>query len=120
MFHSRGTVQSNTFVPVGTLNVSSEIRSRMRANVWRMPLPVMLRQIGNNSAANRCNSLPVETGSFRSNSSRILIALIEVRVRPVSLRDHLDGSGPSNAEGGIVPAHPPGCVRMIEFRHLIQ
>jgi hypothetical protein len=46
MFHSRGTVQSNTLVPLGTSRVSSGISRRSRAIVRRNPSPVMLRQIG--------------------------------------------------------------------------
>ncbi len=46
MFHSRGTVQSNTGVPVGTSRISRGMRSWIIASVRRTPSPVMLRQIG--------------------------------------------------------------------------
>ena len=46
MFHSLGTVQSKTCVPVGTSCTVSGIWLPMSLRVWRTPSPVMLRQIG--------------------------------------------------------------------------
>ena len=44
MFHSRGTVQSSTGVPVGTSCTSSGICSARMRSVSRTPSPVRLRQ----------------------------------------------------------------------------
>ena len=46
MFHSRGTVQSKTSVPLGTSSTRSGISAPIRSRVARTPSPVMLRQIG--------------------------------------------------------------------------
>src|SRR3989344_1324108 len=46
IFHSFGTVQSNTFVPVGTSLILSGTCVRMIERVLRTPFPVMLRHIG--------------------------------------------------------------------------
>jgi hypothetical protein len=46
MFHSRGIVQSNTGVPVGTSCTVSGIRPLTMSNVDRTPSPVMLRHNG--------------------------------------------------------------------------
>ena len=51
MFHSAGTVQSSTGVPVGTSWTSSGISlARSAPASARTPSPVMLRQIGYSSA----------------------------------------------------------------------
>ena len=46
MFHSLGTVQSKTSVPLGTSSTVSSTCARSRRSVSRTPSPVMLRQIG--------------------------------------------------------------------------
>ena len=52
IFHSLGTVQSNTSVPVGTsCTVISGTSSRIISNDCLNPSPVILRQIGNNLPA---------------------------------------------------------------------
>jgi hypothetical protein len=46
MFHSLGTVQSKTWVPLGTSRTASWMDSPTISRVRRTPSPVMLRQIG--------------------------------------------------------------------------
>ena len=46
IFHSRGMVQSKTWVPVGTSCTSSLMCALIARKVSRTPRPVMLRQIG--------------------------------------------------------------------------
>src|SRR5688500_17046073 len=58
MFHSRGTVQTRTCVPVGTsCTVSSRCSPTIR-NVSRTPSPVMLRHSGYNRRTRACMSSP--------------------------------------------------------------
>src|SRR5262249_4584590 len=61
MFHSRGIVQSKTFVPVGTSCVSSATCAPISRNVCRTPLPVMLRQMGNIFVASAKISSPISS-----------------------------------------------------------
>ena len=71
MFHSFGTVQSKTSVPLGTSWSSKGMRSPIRRRVSRIPSPVMLRQIGNSSSMNRNISAPVFSASSPSIRSRM-------------------------------------------------
>src|ERR1700722_3244724 len=94
MFHSFGIVQSNTWVPVGTLVVRNGIRRAIRSRVARIPCPVMLRQIGYNSAANECSEQPNSAASFSSSffSKLMLFEMrfgIEVGIITVAIGNHL-------------------------------
>jgi hypothetical protein len=51
MFHSFGTLQSKSGVPVGTSCTWMSTCFRIKASVALTPSPVMLRQIGNISPA---------------------------------------------------------------------
>src|SRR6185436_2800416 len=66
MFHSRGTVQSNTWVPLGTSCTVRSISSRRMPRVWRWPSPVRLRQMGYSFSTRRYRSAPavVSSGAF--------------------------------------------------------
>src|SRR5829696_4659972 len=81
MFHSRGTVQSNATVPEGTSWISSGTYSLTMSRVARTPSPVMLRQIGKNSAQRSCNSVPRSGPSDRA-SARTAPLLPVTSLRP--------------------------------------
>ena len=70
MFHSLGTVQSKTSVPVATSWIVKGTNSSTFARLWRNPSPVMLRQMGNSSRISSIMSLPVELGADEASQIR--------------------------------------------------
>ena len=58
MFHSLGTVQSRTAVPVGISCTVSGMDSAMTSRVARTPLPVMLRHSGYSRSTSACICSP--------------------------------------------------------------
>src|SRR5690348_15017039 len=123
MFHSFGTVQSNTCVPEGISRISSGIcRCKIRS-VPRTPFPVMLRQIGYSSSIRRNISSPdaIEPTAFCTgatafnSSSRHKIRIISVALvhDPFALR-------PCNPKCRIVPPHTSRVLRRVRPRHLVE
>src|SRR6267143_4569705 len=125
MFHSFGTVQSNTCVPVGTSRSSSEISLCSSRSVSRKPSPVMLRQIGYSSAIKRIIAWPSAGASkpfcsccaFKSFRplSRSIVGIILVALNDDSL-----ALGPLNPKRWIVPPHAPRVFRRISLCHLVE
>src|SRR5260370_15195016 len=125
MFHSFGTVQSNTCVPVRTSRSSRGICRCSSRSVSRKPSPVMLRQIGYSSSIKRNIAWPSASGSkpscgfcafksFRPYSrNEIGIILVAFDDDPLALR-------PVNPEGRIVPAHASRVFRRIPLPHLVE
>src|ERR1700722_968710 len=127
MFHSRGTVQSKAGVPLGTSLMAIGISCWMRRRVARRPSPVMLRQIGNSSSMRRCISIPAVAGSRVADLVEAFIGdtlplrlTRDERIFLIALNNNSFAGRPFDAEGGIVPANPAGCVGVIELRHLIK
>lgn len=78
MFHSAGTSQSNTLVPLATSLTASGISRATSAKVRRTPWPVMLRQIGNTSRAKAWLRSPIASaaasGAATADSDRCMPA----------------------------------------------
>ena len=74
IFHSFGTVQSKTCVPVGTSCrvIAGQMLCKTRS-VSRTPLPVILRQIGNSRSQSAYISLPILINSHTPKAVRIFI-----------------------------------------------
>src|ERR1051325_6492526 len=104
MFHSFGTIQSNTGVPEETVFVSSGISRAIRSSVRRTPSPVMLRQIGNSS------DMSARTSSATSVPAALLalipmIALIVVGEMAIALGNDFHSRRPDDIERRVVPTH---------------
>src|SRR5688572_22201462 len=95
-FHSFGTVQSNTGVPLGTSKISSGTCSRMRSSVRRTPSPVMLRTIGYSRRINAWISSPIAAYSATRESRDAPAALesicvdIFIESRPIPIHRLLE------------------------------
>src|SRR5277367_899960 len=125
MFHSGGTVQSKTRVPVETsCKVSGMIRCR-RFRVSRTPFPVILRQIGYSSAINACISCPRTSGAGLSCAGTVftyayLVSDNEVGVRLVTIDNYPFVCGPLNPKCWIIPTNSPHVFWGVKLRHLIE
>src|SRR6266511_6260049 len=136
MFHSRGTVQSNTWVPLGTSCVSRSTCLASVARVVRKPSPVMLRHTGYSSAMSSCMALPASAGSAAAITSLMVtyriplsrpsrspaddLGVLPVRPAPVALRHHAHLGRPADPERRVVVAQAHGRVRLVERRHLVE
>ncbi len=114
MFHSLGTIQSKTRVPVGTSRMVRGTSRPRRLRVSRNPSPVMLRQIGYSSAINRYISAPRFSGTgFGKNPASIWLRGIyrtEVGIASIALVQDLFPRWPGDSEGRIVP---PDAARVV-------
>ena len=120
MFHSRGTVQSKTCVPLGTSWTRAGCARRCSRASGARRRPVMLRQIGIDASA-------IEARASRSASASIASTVMS----PASSRRRSrEGSGrvrrsiarparPGDREGGIVPAKPRA-ARARRARDLVE
>src|SRR6266511_4045271 len=136
MFHARGTVQSNTWVPLGTSCSSRSTCLARVARVLRKPSPVMLRQTGYSSAMSSCMAVPASAGSVAAITSLMVtyqfppvaasrgpadpLDALPVGPAPVALRHHPHLGGPVDPERRVVVAQAPGRVRLVELRHLVE
>src|SRR4029453_19610019 len=136
MFRSRGTVQSNTWVPLGTSKISRSMCLAMVARVARKPSPVMLRHTGYSSAMSSCMAVPASAGSAAAITSLMVtyqiplvaasrgpadaLDAVPVRPPPVALGHHQHLGGPADPERRVVVAQTPGRVRLLERRHLVE
>ena len=121
MFHSSGTVQSSTGVPLGTSWTSSGIRRADRASVSRTPSPVMLRQIGKSSRMNSYmrSPLPRPRTAVDADAHRDVAVDAKSGYDAVALVDHDDLARPVDAERRVVPAHAARGVGRVELRDLV-
>src|SRR5712692_10097060 len=125
IFHSRGTVQSNTCVPLGTSCSVSGMRCWIRRSVSRSPSPVMLRQMGYSSAISRCICWPTPAGSRRLCSSRMFTFVDrfssgEIGIPLIALEDDALCRRPLDAERRVVPPDASGPLRGIGPRHQVE
>src|SRR6266511_3367504 len=136
MFHSRGTVQSNTWVPLGTSCSSRSTCLARVARVLRKPSPVMLRQTGYSSAMSSCMAVPASAGSVAAITSLMVtyqfppvaasrgpadpLDALPVGPAPVALRHHPHLGGPVDPERRVVVAQAPGRVRTQVDDHVVD
>src|SRR5215204_2639450 len=108
MFHSAGTVQSKTRVPVGISLTSSGIGSSTISSVRRTPSPVMLRHSGYSRSTRACIRSPTasrecDTVLLLWGKCHIVSGLADGLSGPGGLADGLsEPAGGLSGLGGLI------------------